>query len=473
MNSAVNSVTNAPLVPAGPNPTAHPVASTAAAAGVPASSMAADPAAEPTALPAGARRANTFNLFNAFSWQITLGAPLILYAKSLGAPATLLGILASFMPLLVIFQIPAARHIPRYGYRRFMLAGWGARTALIFFVALIPLLGFLPSGVRLALLVACLFGFNLLRGISSGAWFPWMAELVPPSLRGRFLSREQAFIQIGSLASVVLAALVLWGSPASWQFALIFTISALGATASLCFLNRIPDVTAPETIRRSSHRVPWKQMLFYPPFFRLMLYNLLQFAATGSYGVFTIDYLKGQAHYSESLILALSTLSIVGALVSVHWTGRVLDRIGSKPILGACIALFVLILAGWWLVAARIVPHAVAAVAGLNLLVGIAGANWGVANSRLAMATMPLMGRNHFFALFTVITNVGLGLAPILWGVLLDSIGARQSSTGLVSWNRYSLYFASATFLCLAAGLYAALGLHEVKNSRCSQVTNQ
>ena len=61
--------------------------------------------------PLGMRNAFFFSAFNALSFQIVLSSPMVLYAKTLGASATVLGIIAGMMPLLVIFQIPAANHI--------------------------------------------------------------------------------------------------------------------------------------------------------------------------------------------------------------------------------------------------------------------------------------------------------------------------------------------------------------------------
>jgi len=39
-------------------------------------------------------------------------------------------------PLLVIFQVPAAAHIARVGYKKFVYAGWGTRVMFIFGIAL-------------------------------------------------------------------------------------------------------------------------------------------------------------------------------------------------------------------------------------------------------------------------------------------------------------------------------------------------
>src|SRR6266567_6679631 len=115
--------------------------------------------------PPGLANAFIFATFNALSFQIVLGSPMILYAKSLEASATILGIIAGMMPLLVIFQIPAASHVNRIGYRRFVLAGWSTRVAFIFLMALVPLTGaFLNPANRLALMLALLFCFNLSRG---------------------------------------------------------------------------------------------------------------------------------------------------------------------------------------------------------------------------------------------------------------------------------------------------------------------
>src|SRR5512143_3489656 len=109
---------------------------------------------ERTSFPPGLHNAYLFSTFNAFSYQVVLNSPMVLYAKSLGASATILGVFAGMMPLLVIFQIPAANHIPRLGFRRFVYAGWGTRVMFIFGMALVPLTGgFLESNTRLVLML--------------------------------------------------------------------------------------------------------------------------------------------------------------------------------------------------------------------------------------------------------------------------------------------------------------------------------
>ena len=54
------------------------------------------------------------------------------------------------------------------------------------------------------------------------------------------------------------------------------------------------------------------------------------------------------------------------------------------------------------------------------------------------------MGRNHFFAIFSVVNNLSLGLAPILWGLTIDAVGAWRVLWRGLEWNRYSIFFAAA-----------------------------
>ena len=395
-----------------------------------------------TAVPRGSFNLHWFSLFNAVSFQIMMGAPIIVYAKSLGASSTTLGIIAAFTPLMTVFQLPAARHLDRFGYRQFVLMGWGMRIVLIFLVAALPLAAFLDETSKLAALLALLFLFNLLRGISSAAWMPWIAQLIPEEIRGRFLSVDQFFMYFGCLLSLLASALVAAGNVVTqWDYALVFLISAVGGAMSLAFINRIPEVEAGEAMRLSSQNVPWRAMLAHAPFRELMIFNLLYATVLGSLGVFAIEFLRDHSRFNVDTVLHLSALSFVGALVVLPFSGHIVDSTGSKPLMRAAIGMFSIVVIGWGLIAGNVLPCSPALVAALNVGAGAASANFNLANVRITMATMPKMGANHFFALFTVITSLGLGGAPVAWGLLLDAIGSYEAVTGAFHWRRHSIYF--------------------------------
>ena len=72
-------------------------------------------------VPPQAANSFRFSLYNAVNFQITLGAPMVLYAKALGGSATTIGIVASLAPLMTVLQLPTAYFIPKVGYKGFVL----------------------------------------------------------------------------------------------------------------------------------------------------------------------------------------------------------------------------------------------------------------------------------------------------------------------------------------------------------------
>ena len=416
---------------------------------------------EALVFPRGLQNAFLFAAFNALSFQIVLGSPIILYAKSLGGSATVLGIIAGMMPLLVIFQIPAANHLSRIGYRKFFLAGWSTRVVFIFGLALVPLAGaFLDAKTRLALVLALLFGFNLSRGISSCAWLPWVTALVPPALRGKYLVRDAAMTNAGSFVTVMIAAGVLSGETRAWQFSVLFLFSAVAGLISLSFMKRIPDVPIQEPLRASKTPVPWMEMLRWPSFNKLLWMIVCWSVAYGGLTAFTVAFLKVEIGMSEANILMVTSVAFLGGLSSLIILGPRLDRLGSKPVLTFALGVWMLVIAGWIALSGHAARAGLPLLIGLEFLMGLTAALINMASNRFAMAVIPVMGRNHFFALYSVLANVTLGLAPIGWGLLIDAVGQHQFNWLGLSWNRYTVFF-GAVFLAFAVTLVFARRLEE------------
>ncbi|HUL51290.1 MAG TPA: MFS transporter, partial [Candidatus Nitrosotalea sp.] len=339
-------------------------------------------------------------------------------------------------------QIPAASHVARVGYKRFVYAGWGTRVAFIFAMALVPLAGgFLGTATQLAVLLSLLFGFNLSRGISSAAWLPWITALVPAEVRGKYLALEAACVHLASCTALLLSAFCLETSTHSWQFAILFGFSGIAGAISLSFLKRIPDVEVPTQERSSTTPVPWLEIARYRPFHRLLRLNVAWAVAYGGLGAFTVAYLKVETGMSDSGILVVTGLAFLGGLAGLVYFGSRTDRLGSKPVVTFCLLVWMVIILGWCLLASRVVQPGIRFVLGLELMMGFAYALVNMNGTRLAMVLSPQMGRSHFFALYSVVSNLTLGLAPILWGLVIDAFGRRQFQLQKIEINRFSLFF--------------------------------
>jgi len=329
-------------------------------------------------------------------------------------------------------------------------------------MALVPLSGvFLKGESRLALMLMLLFCFNLSRGISSCAWLPWITALVPPTLRGKYLSRDQAVQNLASFVTFLVAAACLLGeSPQAWQFSVLFGFSAVTGAISLSFLKRIPDADMPEEVKTTKAGVPWLAMLRYEPFKKLLRTLVSYSVGYGGMTAFTVAFLKTETGMSESSILLVTSVAFLGGLCSLWFLGSRLDRLGSKPVLSFCFAAWVAVLGGWMTLAGGALPVKLSLVLILQFLMGLLAALVQMSNTRLAMAVIPVMGRNHFFAIYSVLGNVTLGLAPIGWGLLIDAVGAHAPVWLGLAWNRYTVFFAATATVFLVT-LALSRRLHE------------
>lgn len=398
-----------------------------------------------------------FNFYNAICFQIIIGAPVVLLAKDLGANSFILGIIAAFTPLMTMLQLPAARYLGNHSYRSFALMGWGLRSLFIVSSAIVPLLGFLSKEMRLGLLLASLFFFNLLRGISSAAFLPWITGAVGSGCRGRFLSIDHTFIYGASLVTMLLSALLMSGRAEPWRYSLVLWLAVAGAVMSLVYLRLIPDARNHRDEDASSEPVPIREMYRLAPFRNSILFSLLFATVAGGLGVFPVEYQRVQAHFSPALIYALSATIFIGPLFILRRIGHRVDRFGSIPMIRLSLLIFAGVLFLWFAMSAGVIPPGWQMVVFLNVLGGIAMAVFNMANLHLGMAVVPETGKNHYFAVTTVITSFGIGIVPVLWGWVLDLLGGLDLMAGPFHLRRHSVYFLGITLLSLATLLASVI----------------
>jgi MFS family permease len=408
-------------------------------------------AENPRKMPAGVGNAYAFQVFNTMSYTIVLSTPMILYFKKLGASATVLGIVLALPALLNILQIPAARFVEAMGYRAFVLYGWTVRAAFVLATAGVALLPEkINATTRIALLLFLLFGYNASRGISLCGFLPWVTQWIPEEVRGRYVSRDQMSSALATLGTMILAAFYLLRPEAQYAYGLLFFTSFVTAIISLWFLQRIPDVPVPQ-FSQNRERVPYKEMFFYPPFFKLLVYNAVFLVAQAGSGVFWIPMLRDSFAATDSLILWMMVLSSAVSALCLWGSGHLVDRVGSRPVLGLATLVFAVHLSCWASVAARVLPFNIFAIIVIQFTAALSISLFNLANTRLVMATVPPMGRSHFFALYTVVISLVSGVFPIFWGMLLDALAGWGVSWSRWQWNQYSVAYVAAVVITIVA----------------------
>jgi MFS family permease len=308
---------------------------------------------------------------------------------------------------------------------------------------------------RMAVFFVLLVLYNVMRGFSVCGVLPWFTHIIPESRRGEFLAKDQFAAAVGTILSTIGYAAMLTGRGNWYAFGSLFTISAIAAFHSLSYLHRIPDVPV-HAVPVNNEARPWAEMLFYPPFLRYIIYNMVINFACGAAGVFWVPFFRDALGVTESGVMLSACFTSVVLAASLYFFGSQIDRVGNKPILILSALVLILHFAGWAAIGAHLVRFNTLTLAWQCMTSGIGGALWNLANVRMVIGIIPVMGRAHFLALYSVIFNVTFGLAPLLLAPAMDHLDKIHwnCTIGLWTWNSYSLLY---TLLSAIIGLGLAL----------------
>ncbi len=416
----------------------------------------------PQKLPRAAKYLFQFHISNAFCWSIVLAFPIVLYFKSLGASATLLGIVMGMAPFLAVLQIPSAGFVEQVGYRKFVFVGWSIRTAIAAGMAMTVIATpWIGPEIASYLTLALLFGFAAARGISSTGVLPWFTQLIPSRVRGRYLSLEQ----ISLLGSVVLtslgSALVFRLLPGNTGFSVIITFGALAGIVSLFHLARIPDVEVREEQRKSRQPVPWAAILGHKNFRRILVFNVINLLAWTGGSVTIVKMLGDQFQIGDGTFMLLHAAWSIFSIFALFAVRGLLDLTGSKPLLQTQLIIQFLHFGAWGLIGALVLPLNIWTLAFTQITWGLIHAFYSISNMRLVMETVPAMGRSHFFAIFTVVNSLAGGLFPVFWGMIIDLL----EPTPIIIGGRDLSDFAVIYAVIAVISIVNSLALHRIQEA--------
>jgi MFS family permease len=207
---------------------------------------------------------------------------------------------------------------------------------------------------------------------------------------------------------------------------------------------------AVEKIVNNPTPMPWKQMFLYPPFQRYIRYNAVVNLALGASGVFWVRFFRDTLHLDESTILMLGAVTICVLALALFMASSIIDRTGSRPALTVSGGIFACHFAIWAAAAAGVIPATMTLYVFQCVISGVAGALWNLANVRAVIGLVPVMGRAHFLALYSVASSLTIAIIPLLWGPVIDGLGRWEHAWGWWHWNSFSIFYLVLAFTILA-----------------------
>jgi len=305
------------------------------------------------ALRASLRLVTTAWIFGAVWMYIITGAAFTQFAKQLGFTKLGFGLLASLPFAGCLFQLPVSYIIERYGHRKKLFIGLGiAHRASWLLVAALPWL--LPRESQMTGMIVVVALSWALGQMVVPAWVSWMADLVPEQIRGRYFSRRSQLGQGVGLVTTLLIGLALDHASSRGPETLLQAAAAgLAVAAVFGVVDFVFFISVSEPVRRPPNRnVSWRRLLLPPladkNFRTFLVYTALLTFSLGYINQFVWLYVLDVARMSNTAanaMLILTPLAIFMVMYPV-W-GRLIDRLGRKPVLIVCTLLLAIGASSW------------------------------------------------------------------------------------------------------------------------------
>ena len=305
-----------------------------------------------------------------------------------------------------------------------------------------------------------------LRMLGPPLWFPWMSDLIPHQILGRYWGRRQRWMlltQVGVRVVLIVFTSVcefMQVSPAV-VFAVILPVAVASGVADILLFIRVPEpphLNAP-------HRSAWS-LLIEPlrshQCRRFLLWNCTYMAAVMLAASFIHYYMLEFLGLSVWKVVLVFSVAGLGMAASADFWGRLLDRHGHRPVIIICSSLKPVIPLVFMLVtpatAVFVLPMFILFDSCLN-------AGNDIAKQGVMMKLGPRENRSMFIAAMMSFPALAAGGASLLGGAFLDTCREVQFPCCGRTWTAFHLLFLISSVLRMLSAVLAR-GLHEPRSSR-------
>lgn len=257
---------------------------------------------------------------------------------TLGANDMVFGILAAIPQAAALLQLPVSVLINRtHKRKKYMLTIGTLSRALWLLFGLIPYIIPMASPTLQLWTIVFLLGISACCGsVINVSWLPWLSDLAPIQIRGRWLSIRESVVAVANVIIGLLVAYILEALPADRRYAIIFLIGgAFGVLDMVCFAFCDDVYSAP----------PQKQSLFKAfgavfqnkPFMRVVVMWTVWCFTANMCTVYLNPYSMNEMGLSFMQIMIFSTItSAVVMVFAMPGWGRMIDRFGCRNVMIVC-----------------------------------------------------------------------------------------------------------------------------------------
>ena len=370
---------------------------------------------------------------------------MIQLANFLGAGDFEYGVMTAIPLAAAVFQIPFSQLVSRTHKRKKYILTFGLVSRMLWLLfGLIPfVLPMDPKWLRLWT-VLLLLSFSSIGGsMINVCWFPWMADIVPVNIRGRWMSRRDAIVQIFNVLFGLFVSFLLDTVPGAVKYTIVFTLGGVFGMLDMLMFSFVEEVYSTPPVRTSIVK-SIGAVLRDRVFMRFTIFWTAWCFTANMSGMYISRYALNEIGMTNTQVTIFGsiTASFVTMIAIAQW-GKIMDRYGCKPVMLVC-GLVASLTQGFFLFASygqvwMMIAH--------NFLGAMFWCGSNLAATSMQLTYSPDDRRPSYIAVFSCVTSLlGSFAGVMVGGALLDwleSIGV----PGMGGFDRYKILIAVAITL--------------------------
>lgn len=362
------------------------------------------------------------NAANTFFVQFTFfGTVFVLFMDELGFSKTDIGFVLSFTPFAGLVALFVAPQVARYGYKRTFLTFWVLRKFFAALLLLTPWVVARDPQLAFFFVAGVTALFALTRAVAETGRLPWMQELVPTSVQGKFTATNNVFATLLGIVSVAVAGYVLgWYTGLTGYMLLLAAGVGFGLLSAWLMSRAVGGRPLHQVDAEQRQSRDLTAALGDQNFRRYLIGAGLIVIATTPLNSFIPLYMQEVIGIGKANVVFLQTGTLLGSLLTSFLWGWAADRYGSQPIMLSGLLLKILLAA--LLLALPVLPvdHVPAAL-GIVAIGGVAEMGWAIGSVRLLfVGVVPPEKKSDYMALYFAVIGVVGGLSQMFSGRILD-----------------------------------------------------